>query len=115
MSMDAFPILLADEVAMSTLCRNSLTGAQVNFAEAALRHLAPTWSLDCHESCDADLFLDLCTTLPNGALLSFIVCARDGAIQVFEMHQDDTTGVGSFACISQAVYAVIGAIGLTLK
>jgi len=110
MSMDAFPILRADEAAISTLCRNSLTDAQVTFAQAALRCLDPTWSLDCCESCEADWFLDLSSTRPDGRDVSFIIHARDGAIDVLRMVDDDHSGLGRFADMAHAIGAVVAAI-----
>jgi len=110
MTMDAFPILLADEIALSTLCRNSLTDAQVRFAQAALRGLDPVWSLDCCESCEADLFLDLSSVRPDGRFVSFIIHARDGAIHVLRMVQDDHTRLGSFDDMAYAIQVVVDTI-----
>ncbi len=110
MSMDAFPILRADEVAISTLCRNSLTEAQVKVAQATLRCLDPAWSLDCCESCQADWFLDLSSVRPDGCHVSFIIHARDGAIDVLRMLDDDHSHLGCFADMTRAIGAVIEAI-----
>jgi len=110
MSVDAFPILLADELAMSVLCRDSLTDAQVRFAQAALKGLDPAWSLDCYESCEADWFLDLSSVRPDGCVVSFIIHARDGAIHVLSMRQDDHSQLGSFEDMAHAVVVIIEAI-----
>ena len=110
MSMDAFPILLADEMAMSVLCRNSLTDHQVRVAQCALRRLDPTWSLEYCESCEADLFLDVSSVRPDGRCVSFIVHARDGAIHVLRMIDDDDTRLGRFDDMAQAVRVVVEAI-----
>jgi len=110
MAVDAFPILLADELAMSVLCRDSLTDAQVRFAQAALRGIDPEWSLDCCESCEADWFLDLSSVRPDGRVVSFIIHARDGAIHVLRMLQDDHSRLGRFDDMAQAIGAVTEAI-----
>jgi hypothetical protein len=110
MSMDAFPILLTDEMAMSTLCQNSLTDAQIGFAQTALRCLSPLWSLDCCETCEADLFLDLWCARPDGGLLSFVFHACDGGVRVFSMEQDVPTPLGHFDDIAPAVHAVVATI-----
>ena len=110
MSVDAFPISLADEPAMSMFCQNSLTDEQVKSAQAALLGLDPEWALDCCESCEADLFLDLSSVRPDGRVVSFIIHARDGVIHVFRMVDDDPTGLGSFADMAQAIRVVIDAI-----
>jgi len=110
MSVDAFPILLADELAMSVLCLDSLTDSQVRFAQVALRRLDPAWSLDCCETCEADWFLDLSSVLPDGRVASFIIHARDGAIYVLSMLQDEHSRLGSFDDVTQAVVAIIETI-----
>ncbi len=114
MSVDAFPILLADEAAMSVLCRNSLTDRQVRVAQAALRRRAPTWSVACCESCEADLFLDVSSVRADGRCVSFIIHARDGAIEVLRMVDDAHSRVGRFADVARAVGAVVAAIGAEL-
>ena len=110
MSVDAFPLMLADDITMSVLCQNSLTDQQVKLAQVALGGLDPEWSLDCCESCESDLFLDLSAVRPDGRCVSFIIHARDGAIQVFRMVDDDETRVGTFDDRAPAVGAVIQAI-----
>jgi hypothetical protein len=113
MSVDAFPILLVDELAMSVFCRNSLTDAQVRAAQAALRGLDPAWSLDCCESCEADWFLDLSSVRPDGRVVSFIIHARDSAIHVLRMvDDDDHSRLGRFDDMAQAIGAVVEAIKL---
>jgi hypothetical protein len=110
MSVDAFPISLADEPALSVLCKNSLTDAQVKFAQAALYGLDPEWALDCCESCEADLFVDLSSVRPDGRVVSFIIHARAGAVHVLRMVDDDHTSLGSFADMAQAVRVVADGI-----
>jgi hypothetical protein len=111
MSMDALPLTLADDITMSVLCQNSLTDQQVKLAQVALGCLDSEWSLDCCESCESDLFLDLSSVRPDGRCVSFIIHARDGAIQVFRMvDDDDDARVGTFDDIAPAVGAVIQAI-----
>ena len=110
MSFDAYPISLADEPALSMLCENSLTDAQVKAAQAVLHGLDPAWALDCRESCEADLFLDLSSMRANGQVVSFIIHARDGAIHVLRMVDDDHTSLGSFADMANAVRVVADAI-----
>ncbi|HET6240156.1 MAG TPA: hypothetical protein VFE41_35115 [Acetobacteraceae bacterium] len=110
MSVDAFPLMAADDITMSVLCRNSLTDQQAKLAQVALRCLDPEWSLDCYESCESDLFLDLSSVRPDGRCVSFIIHARDDAIQVFRMVNDDDTRVGTFDDMAPAVGAVIQAI-----
>jgi hypothetical protein len=110
MSFDAFPISLADEPVLSMLCENSLTDAQVKAAQAALHDLDPGWVLDCSESCEADLFLDLSSVRPDGRVVSFIIHAGDGAIHVLRMVDDDQTRLGSFADMAQALRVVADAI-----
>lgn len=110
MSVDAFPILPADTTALSTLCQNSLTDAQVQFAEAALRNVGPKWSLDCCESCDADWFLDLSSMRPDGRAVSIIIHARNRAIEVFQVIDDDHVKLGCFDDIAHAIPAVLAAI-----
>jgi hypothetical protein len=95
---------------MSVLCRNSLTDAQVRFAQAALRGLEPAWSLDCCESCEADWFLDLSSTRSDGRAVSFIIHARDGAVHVVGMVDDDHNRLGCFDDMAHAIGAVIAAI-----
>jgi len=110
MSFDAYPISLADEPTLSMLCENSLTDAQVKAAQAALHGLDSEWALDCCESCEADWFLDLSSVRPDGHVVSFIIHARDGAIHVLRMVDDDHTKLGSFAAMADAVRVVIDAI-----
>jgi hypothetical protein len=110
MSVDTFSIKLADEINMSALCQNSLIDQQVKFAQAALRCLDPGWSLDCCESCDSDLFLDLSSVRPDGRCASFIIHVQDSAIQVFRMVDDDDSRLGSFGDMATAVAAVMQAI-----
>ncbi len=110
MSVDAFPISLADEVALSVLCQNSLTDAEVKLARAAFKGLDPAWSLVCCESCEGDWFLDLSSARPVGRFDSFIIHARDGAIQVFALAQDDPVRLGCFADMAQAARAAVAAI-----
>jgi hypothetical protein len=112
MSVDVYPITLADTIAMSMLCQNSLTDHQVRFAQTVLRCLDPEWSLDCCETCEADLFLDLSSVRPDGRCISFILHARDGAIQVFRLVDDDDTSLGSFDTMKQAIGAVVEAIAM---
>jgi hypothetical protein len=114
MSVDAFPIVPADEVALSTLCRNSLTDADVRLARAALQGLDPAWTMACRESCEADWFLDVSTARPLGRFDRFIIHARDGAVQVFAMAGDDHVRLGRFAGIAQAAGAVVAAIAADL-
>ena len=85
MSVDAFPIRLADAVALSVLCQNSLTDAEVRQARAALHDLDAAWSLECCESCESDWFLDLSAACPAGRFDRFVIHAQDGAIRVFAM------------------------------
>jgi hypothetical protein len=113
MSVDGFPILLAEQVKASMPCQNSLTDDQVRFAQAALRHLGPDWTLDCQESCETDVFLDLCSVLPDGRHVSFIIHAQDGAIHVLRMRDDDHIRIGSFEDIAAAMRVVVAATGLT--
>jgi len=110
MSVDAFPISLADEVALSVLCQNSLTDAEVKLAQAAFKGLDPAWSLECCESCDGDWFLDLSSSRPVGPFDSFIIHARDGGIHVFAMAADDPVRLGCFADMAQAADAALAAI-----
>jgi hypothetical protein len=110
MSVDAFPIVPANEVALSVLCRNSLTDAEVKLARAALRGLDPAWSLECCESCEADWFLDLSSARPVGRFDRFIIHARDGAIHVLGMVEDDHVWLGCFADMAQAAQAALAAI-----
>jgi hypothetical protein len=110
MSVDACHIVLANETAISVPFQTSLTDEQVASAQAALRHLAPEWSLDCCVSCEADIFLDLSSTCADGRCVSFIIHAQDGAIHVYRMVDDDDAGLGSFEDMMQAVNAVIEAI-----
>jgi|HubBroStandDraft_1064217.scaffolds.fasta_scaffold164867_3 hypothetical protein len=110
MSVDAFPISLADEVALSVLCQNSLTDAEVKLARAAFKGLDPAWSLDCCESCEGDWFLDLSAAWPGGRFDRFIIHARDAAIHVFAMAGDDHVPLGCFADMAQAARAAIAAI-----
>jgi hypothetical protein len=95
MTVDAFPIVPADEVALSVLCRNSLTDAEVKLARAALRGLDPAWSLECCESCEGDWFLDLSSARPVGRFDRFIFHARDGAVHMFGMAEVTTSGWGA--------------------
>lgn len=110
MSADAFPISLADKVALSVLCQNSLTDFEVKLARAAFKDLDPAWSLECCESCEDDWFLDLSSAWPASRFDSFIIHARDGAIHVFAMAHDDHVPVGRFADMTQAARAVLAAI-----
>jgi hypothetical protein len=110
MSVDAFPIVLADQVVASMPCQNSLTDEQIRVARTALRHLAPTWSLECLESCEADLFLDLCATHSDGTCVSYIIHAEAGALHVLRMFGDDDLRLGQFDDIAAALQAVIAAI-----
>jgi hypothetical protein len=110
MSVDAFPISLADEVMLSVLCRNSLTDAEVKLARAAFKDLDPVWSLECCESCDGDWFLDLSSSRPSGRFDSFIIHARDAAIHVFAMAEDNHVPLGCFADMEQAAHAALAAI-----
>jgi len=110
MSVDTVSIMLADDVNMSILCQNSLTDQQAKYAQAELRSLDPEWSLDCCESCESELFLDLSSVRPDGLSISYIIHARDGAIQVFRMVDDDGTSFGTFDDMALAVAAVIQAI-----
>lgn len=110
MSVDAFPISLADEVALSVLCQNSLTDAEVKLARTALKNLDPAWSLECCESCDGDWFLDLSSSRPPRRFDSFIIHAQDGAIHVFAMAEDDQVPLGRFADMAQAARAALAAI-----
>jgi hypothetical protein len=110
MTMDAFPIVPADEVALSVLCRNSLTDAEVKVARAVLRGLDPAWSLECCESCEGDWFLDLSSARPVGRLDRFIIHARDGAVHVFGMAEDDPVRLGCFVDVAQAARAAVAAI-----
>ena len=110
MSVDAFPISLADEVALSVLCQNSLTDAQVKLARTAFKDLDPAWSLECCESCEGDWFLDLSSARPVGRFDSFIIHARDAAIHVFAMAKDNHISLGCFADMAQAARAVLAAI-----
>lgn len=110
MSVDAFPIVPADEVALSTLCHNSLTDADVKLARTALQGLDPAWTLACCESCEADWFLDVSTARPLGRFDRFIVHSRDGAVHVFAMAGDDHVRLGGFAEMAQAARAVVAAI-----
>jgi hypothetical protein len=110
MSVIAFPIVLADEIALSVLCRNSLTDAEVRLARAALQDLAPAWSLECCESCEDDWFLDLSAAQPVGQFDRFIFHARDGAIHVFAMAGDDHVRLDRFVDMAQAARCVIAAI-----
>ena len=113
MSVDGFPILLAEQLRASMPCQHSLTGDQVRFAQAALAHLAPDWSLDCQESCETDVFLDLSSVLPGERHVSFIIHAQDGAIHVLHVLDDDHVRLGSFDDIAPAVRVVVAAAGLT--
>ncbi len=110
MSVDAFPIRLADAVALSVLCQNSLTDAEVRQARAALHDLDAAWSLECCESCESDWFLDLSAACPAGRFDRFVIHAQDGAIRVFAMAGDDPTPLGGFADMAQAARAVVAAI-----
>lgn len=110
MSVDAFPIMLADGIIASALCQNSLTDQQAKFAQAALRCLDPEWSLDCCESCESDLFLDLSSVRPDGRCVSFVIHARNGAIQVLRLVDDDEASLGSFDDMAPAIGAVMQAI-----
>jgi hypothetical protein len=110
MSADAFPISLADEVALSVLCQNSLTDAEVRLARAAFNHLDPAWSLECCESCEGDWFLDLSSARPVGRFDSFIIHARDAAIHVFAMAEDSHVPLGCFADMAQAARAALAAV-----
>ena|SRR5271165_4674088 len=110
MSADAFPISLADETALSVLCQHSLTDAEVKLARAAFKVLDPAWSLECCESCEDDWFLDLSSARPAGRFDSFIIHARDGAINVFAMAGDDHLPLGRFADMAQAARATLAAI-----
>ena len=114
MSVDAFPIMPANVVALSKLCHNSLTDADVRLARAALRGLGPAWSLMCCESCEADWFLEVSTDRPPGRFDRFIIHARDGAIRVFAMAGDDHIGLGCFADVTRAARAVVAAIATDL-
>jgi hypothetical protein len=110
MSIDLCPVLLADAMTMSMPCENSLTDHQVRIAQAALRDLDPAWSLECCESCEADLFLDLTSVRPDGRCVSFIIHARGDAIDVLRMDDDDDSRLGSFDDMAQAVRGVVEAI-----
>ncbi len=110
MLMDTFPILPADEMAVSMLCRNSLTVRQVQIAQRAIRHLGPTWTVECCESCEADLFLDISSARPDGRNASFIVHARDDAVHVLRMTDDVDTALGQFDDMAQAIRVVIETI-----
>ena len=110
MSVDAFPIVPADEVALSVLCQNSLTDAEVKLARAALRGLDPAWSLECCESCEGDWFLDLSSARPVGRFDRFIFHARDGAVHMFGMAEDEHVRLGCFADVVQAARAAVAAI-----
>jgi len=110
MSVDAFPILLADKVVLSVLCQNSLSDAQVKLAWAAFKDLDPAWSLECCESCEGDWFLDLSSATPVGRFDRFIIHARDAAIQVFAMAEDNHAPLGCFADMAQAARAALAAI-----
>ncbi len=110
MSVDAYPISLTDDPALSMLCHNSLTDAQVKSAQAVLQGLDPAWALHCCESCEADLFLDLSSVRPDGHVVSFIFHARDGVIHVLRMVDDDHTELGSFADMAHAARVVAGEI-----
>ena len=110
MLMDTFPILPADEMAVSMLCRNSLTVRQVQIAQRAVRHLGPSWTMECCESCEADLFLDISRARPDGPDVSFIVHSRDDAVHVLRMTDDIDTTLGHFDDMAQAIGAVVGTI-----
>ena len=110
MSADAFPILRGDETALSVLCHNSLTDAEVKLARTALQGLDAAWSLECCESCEADWFLDLSSAQPAGRFDSYIIHARDGAIHVLGMNDDEHVRLGCFADMAQAACAVVAAI-----
>jgi len=110
MSVDTLQILLADVPEMSMLCSNSLTHEQAMSARAALLDLHPEWSAECCETCEADLFLDLSSVRPDGRVVSFIIHACDGRIDVVRMIEDDGTRLGSYADIAQAVCDVIQAV-----
>jgi hypothetical protein len=110
MSVDAFPIVAAEQILASMPCQTSLTDEQVRVARAALRHLAPTWSLECLESCEADLFLDLGTINQDGTCVSYIIHAEAGALHVLRMVGDDDARLGRFDDFGAALRAVIAAI-----
>ena len=110
MSVDAFPVSLAEQTMLSVLCQNSLTDAEVKAARAALRSLDPAWTLECCESCESDLFLDLSTTRPAGRYDRYVLHARNGAICVFAMADDAYAPFGEFSDITQAARAVAEAI-----
>ena len=110
MSVDAFPIVPADAVALSVLCQNSLTDAEVKLARTALNGLDPAWSLECCESCEGDWFLDLSSARPAGRFDSFIFHARDGAIHLFAMAEDNHVPLGCFADMARAARAALAAI-----
>jgi hypothetical protein len=110
MLMDTFPILPADAMAVSMLCRNSLTVRQVQLAQRGLRHLSPSWTVACCESCEADLFLDVSRAQPNGHDVSFIIHAQDDAVHVLRMTDDVDTTLGHFDGMAQAVRVVLEAI-----
>ena len=112
MLMDTFPILPADEMAVSMLCRNSLTVRQVQIAQRAIRHLGSSWTVECCESCEADLFLDISRARPNGRDVSFIVHARDDAVHVLCMTDDVDIKLGHFDDMAQAVRVVVETIAL---
>lgn len=114
MSVDIFPILPADDIAMSIRHPNSLADRQVRYAQTALRCIGRAWSLDCCESFEGDWFLDLSSTRPDGRVVSFIIHACDGTVQVLKMVQDDHRRLGSFDDIAQAVAALLTAIEATL-
>jgi hypothetical protein len=114
MSVHAFPMVPADEVALSTLCHNSLTDADVSLARAALQGLDPAWTLACCESCEADWFLDLSTARPLGQFDRFIIHARDAAVHVFAMAGDEYVRLGDFADMARAARAVVVAIAADL-
>jgi hypothetical protein len=110
MSIDAFPIVPDNTAALSSLCQNSLTDAEVKLARAALKDLDPLWSLECCESCEGDWFLDLSSAQPVGRFNRFIIHARDGAVHVFGMAEDDHVRLGCFLDMAQAAQAVATAI-----
>ena len=110
MSVDSFPMLLADDIAASMSCQNSLTHREIEHAKAALRHLVPDWSLECGETHAADAFLDLSTVLADGRCVSFIIHRADGAIQVLRMVQDDPIRLGTCDAIAPAIAMALAAI-----